>query len=197
MPGTSAAPLAARKERGDIGHDEPQPVQDCPCDADALQPCPALVHGAPRTGEVHHQERNRGCDDSGYRGDEKNLAVYVLHDLIGFCPYVYPSCVPSVRPGKYGQCGCKECHGAQVYAVEGMGYGQFSVPGCFLFLCLCVLLVSRFLQLLILLHGFGLQNRNGCLRCGVQPTPSSIYGRMESCNYSIRNVLSQDSVPAL
>ena len=181
---TSAAPLAARKERSDIGHNESQPVQDCPGDADALQPCPALVHSTPGTGEVHHQERHRGCDDGGYRGNEKNLAVHILHDLIGLCPYIH-SCISSVRSGKYGQCGCEECHGTQECAIDGMGYGQFSVPGYFLFLCLCVLLLSLFLQLLILLHVFGFQNRNGCLRYGVQPALSFPAASVLGTDFSI------------
>ena len=91
---------------------------------------------------------------------------YSLHDLIGFCPYIYSP----ILSGEYGLCGCKERHGAQESAIGGICYGQPSVSERFLFLCLCaLLLVSLFLQLVILLHGFGLQNRKGCLRCGVQP----------------------------
>ena len=54
--------LSAGEERGDIGHDEPQGVQNRPGDDDPLQPGARLAHAAVIPGKVHHQQGNGGSD---------------------------------------------------------------------------------------------------------------------------------------
>ncbi len=99
--------------------DKAQPVQYSPCDADALQPCAAFVHRAPAPGEVHHKQGDRGSDNGGNRGDDKDLVVDILHDFIGLCPYISGIDRHGVRQGG-GQ--CKDSR------VDGSGWGK-PAPG--------------------------------------------------------------------
>ena len=81
-----SVPSAVREEGRYIGHDEAQTVQNRPCDDDTFEPCTAFVHGAATAGEVHQQQRHRCGDNGGNGGDQKDLVIDVLHDLIGFLP---------------------------------------------------------------------------------------------------------------
>lgn len=81
-----SVPPAICEEGRYIGHDEAQTVEDRPGDDDTLEPCAAFVHGTAAAGEVHQQQGYRRGDDGGDSGDQKNLVIDILHDLVGFCP---------------------------------------------------------------------------------------------------------------
>ena len=81
-----SVPSAVSKEGRHIGHDETQTIEDCPGDDNPLEPSAAFVHGAAAAGEVHQQQRHRCGDNGGDGGNQKDLVIDVLHDLIGFLP---------------------------------------------------------------------------------------------------------------
>lgn len=79
-------PLTVREEGSDVCHDEAQAVQDTPGNDDPLQPCPAFIYRAAAAGEVHQKQSNGCSHNSGNGGDQKNLTVHILHDLICLGP---------------------------------------------------------------------------------------------------------------
>ena len=81
-----SVPSAVREEGRYVGHDETQTVKDRPSDDDPLEPSAAFVHGAAAAGEVHQQQRHRCGDNGGDSGDQKDLIIDVLHNLISFLP---------------------------------------------------------------------------------------------------------------
>ena len=89
QPGSKAlsVPSAIREEGRHIGHNKAQTVEDRPGDDDTLEPCAAFIHGTAAAGEVHQQQGHRRGDDGGDGGDQKDLVIDVLHDLVGFLPY--------------------------------------------------------------------------------------------------------------
>lgn len=89
QPGSEAlsVPSAICEEGRHIGHDEAQTVKDRPCDDDTLEPCAAFIHSAAAAGEVHQQQCHRRGDNGGNGGDQKDLVIDVLHDLVGLLPY--------------------------------------------------------------------------------------------------------------
>ena len=82
-----SVPSAIREEGLYIGHNEAQTIEDRPSNDDALEPCAAFIHGAAAAGEVHQQQSHRRGDNGGDSGDQKNLIIDILHDLVGLLPY--------------------------------------------------------------------------------------------------------------
>ena len=74
-------PLSSGKERCYVSHDKAQAVQNCPSDADTLQPCPALIHCTSASGEIHQKQSDGSCNNGCHCGNEHDLIVHIFHDF--------------------------------------------------------------------------------------------------------------------
>lgn len=119
-------PLAAVEEGSYVCHDEAQTIQDCPGDADTLQPGTAFIDGSATAGEIHHQQGHGGGHDCGDGGNHKNLGIDILHDLIGLRPNrgrCGGSTGSGCRHGSHHHCH-HGAHGADKAVIGGFEYGR-------------------------------------------------------------------------